>query len=333
MARESGLSVSALRFYDAAGVLRPARVDPMTGYRWYAAEQVSQARLIASLRRVSMPLADICEVLAARHDTVEAGRLLDRHLRRLEQGLTDARGHLGAARDLLEQDSQTTEMTVLGSDLIAAVHAVRFAASTDLELRALGGVLFDYDGNTLRLVASDRYRLAVATVITRNQHGPAAKLIAPLALLDELALQPDQDVRIALHNRDLTLGGVHVRGIDAVFPDYQRLLQTSTAEEITVTRVDLIERLRMGPTRTLDQPPNSSSHEVSVVVLDGESVQVIGEDHPDAIAFNREFLLQALGTRAADRLVLALDGPVRPLAIRDPDRPCDVSLLMPTRLC
>lgn len=30
LARESGLTVGALRFYDAAGVLRPARVDPGT---------------------------------------------------------------------------------------------------------------------------------------------------------------------------------------------------------------------------------------------------------------------------------------------------------------
>ncbi|WP_405018530.1 hypothetical protein [Kitasatospora sp. NBC_00070] len=31
MARQSGLSVSALRFYDGAGVFGPAWVDPQTG--------------------------------------------------------------------------------------------------------------------------------------------------------------------------------------------------------------------------------------------------------------------------------------------------------------
>jgi len=54
LARASGLSVSALRFYDGAGVLVPARVDPATGYRWYDAGQVRSARLIARLRRVGM---------------------------------------------------------------------------------------------------------------------------------------------------------------------------------------------------------------------------------------------------------------------------------------
>ena len=52
MARASGLSVSALRFYDGAGVLVPAEVDPDTGYRRYADDQLRAARLVASLRLV-----------------------------------------------------------------------------------------------------------------------------------------------------------------------------------------------------------------------------------------------------------------------------------------
>lgn len=64
MGRDSGLGVSALRFYDRAGVLVPAWVDPVTGYRWYAPEQFGEARLLARLRRSGMPLADIRLVLA-----------------------------------------------------------------------------------------------------------------------------------------------------------------------------------------------------------------------------------------------------------------------------
>lgn len=138
LARESGLSVSALRFYDAAGVLPPARVDAVTGYRWYTSDQVSQARLIASLRRVSMPLSEICEVLAIRHDPVQAERLLDAHLCRLEDALIDARRQLDIARDLLvQQEKPMTNLTVLGADLTAALSAVRFAVSDDPELPAL----------------------------------------------------------------------------------------------------------------------------------------------------------------------------------------------------
>ena len=48
------------------------------------------------------------------------------------------------------------------------------------------------------------------------------------------------------------------------------------------------------------------------------------------VGVNREFLLQALD--AGDQLTLGLDGPIAPLAIRNPDRRRHVPLLMPVRL-
>ncbi|MFE1290494.1 MerR family transcriptional regulator [Streptomyces sp. NPDC058751] len=63
-AKASRLSPKALRLYDELELLRPARVDPETGYRYYAAEQLGQARLVAWLRRLGMPLARIRRVCA-----------------------------------------------------------------------------------------------------------------------------------------------------------------------------------------------------------------------------------------------------------------------------
>ncbi|OLF15647.1 MerR family transcriptional regulator [Actinophytocola xanthii] len=64
-ARASRLSPKALRLYDELGLLRPARVDPVTGYRLYEVEQLERARLVAWLRRLGMPLAlirRVCEL-------------------------------------------------------------------------------------------------------------------------------------------------------------------------------------------------------------------------------------------------------------------------------
>ncbi|MFI6560964.1 MerR family transcriptional regulator [Streptomyces sp. NPDC050534] len=63
-ARASRLSAKALRLYDELELLRPARVDPHSGYRYYAVEQLERARLVAWLRRLGMPLARIREVCA-----------------------------------------------------------------------------------------------------------------------------------------------------------------------------------------------------------------------------------------------------------------------------
>jgi len=63
-AARTRLSTRALRLYDRLGLLTPALTDPATGYRHYRADQVGQARLIALLRRIDMPLPVIAGIVA-----------------------------------------------------------------------------------------------------------------------------------------------------------------------------------------------------------------------------------------------------------------------------
>jgi DNA-binding transcriptional MerR regulator len=58
-AGRSRLSPKALRLYDELGLLEPARVDEDSGYRYYSATQLDRARLIAALRQLQTPLAEI----------------------------------------------------------------------------------------------------------------------------------------------------------------------------------------------------------------------------------------------------------------------------------
>ncbi|MFJ6515715.1 MerR family DNA-binding transcriptional regulator [Streptomyces sp. NPDC091406] len=67
-ARLSRLSAKALRRYDELGLLRPALVDPVNGYRYYDPAQAEGARLVAWLRRIGMPLSRIGRVV-----TLDAG--------------------------------------------------------------------------------------------------------------------------------------------------------------------------------------------------------------------------------------------------------------------
>ena len=62
-ARRSRLSAKALRLYDELGLLPPARVDEDSGYRFYEPGQLKQARLIAALRQLRVPLAEIKAIL------------------------------------------------------------------------------------------------------------------------------------------------------------------------------------------------------------------------------------------------------------------------------
>ena len=63
--RRCRLSMKALRLYDRLGLLPPAEVDERSGYRWYRESQLETARLVAMLRRLDMPLAQVGEVISA----------------------------------------------------------------------------------------------------------------------------------------------------------------------------------------------------------------------------------------------------------------------------
>ena len=62
-ARRSRLSPKALRVYDGLGLLSPARVDELSGYRYYEGDQLGQARLIATLRQLGVSLGTVKELL------------------------------------------------------------------------------------------------------------------------------------------------------------------------------------------------------------------------------------------------------------------------------
>jgi PPM family protein phosphatase len=63
-ARASRLSPRALRLYDELGLLSPARIDPVSQYRLYDPAQLEQARLVAWLRRLGLPLNRIRLVIS-----------------------------------------------------------------------------------------------------------------------------------------------------------------------------------------------------------------------------------------------------------------------------
>ncbi|MFF4502780.1 MerR family transcriptional regulator [Streptomyces sp. NPDC001401] len=73
-AARARLSAKALRLYDRLGLLAPAYVDELSGYRYYRADQVERARLVALLRQLDMPLARIAELVEA--DGTHAAELL-----------------------------------------------------------------------------------------------------------------------------------------------------------------------------------------------------------------------------------------------------------------
>lgn len=67
MAERSGLTASAIRFYEAEGVLpNPWRTD--SGYRGYGEEDVELFRFVSRLRALEFPLPEMREIIALRRE-------------------------------------------------------------------------------------------------------------------------------------------------------------------------------------------------------------------------------------------------------------------------
>jgi DNA polymerase-3 subunit beta len=340
-ARASGLSVSALRFYDRAGVLVPALVDPENGYRWYSDQQVDQARLVAGLRRVGMPVAEIASVLGA--DPATAHRLVDRHLGRLETGLADARRELSRVHALLDtQENPMTTVTMSAAVLGAAFDSVRFAASADPELPMLAGVLVDAEAGAVTFVATDRFRMAIHRE-SADVDGPATKVIAPIGWVDRLRdrLASDEPVTLRLDSTMIEASGgdwtIKDTPLAYDYPDYRRLVEARTGDSPRSAPVDpvaLRAALAAPTTPRVVRQHEGVDHELAVLAIGaGGGVDLVGEQewNDEHVAVNRGFLLEALNAGGDGQLVLELDGPIRPLAIRRPADDRGFSIIMPVK--
>jgi serine/threonine protein phosphatase PrpC len=203
-ARVSRLSRKALRLYDELGLLRPVQTDPDSGYRLYAPAQLEQARLVAWLRRLGMPLARIRSVSAL--PPAEAAAELREYRDRADAD-HQARGELAAflidylsGRTTAMQDAQETL-------------AIRYGVQSDIGLNRKDNEDAAYAGARLLAVADGMGGHAageVASAAVINALRPLDTRVPAGELLDAL----DHAVRKAGSAlRDLVRGDPSLQGM------------------------------------------------------------------------------------------------------------------------
>ncbi|WP_194894217.1 MerR family transcriptional regulator [Catenulispora pinisilvae] len=99
--RLTHVSVKALRHYHDVDLLPPARIDPDSGYRFYATAQAPTAQLIRRFRDLGMPLDQVKAVLAATEPAARDELIAD-HLRSMERQLEQTQTAVASLRRLLE---------------------------------------------------------------------------------------------------------------------------------------------------------------------------------------------------------------------------------------
>lgn len=198
-ARATRLSPKALRLYDELGLLPPAHVDPVTGYRRYAPDQVERARLVAWLRRLGMPLVRIRHVCSL--DAADAAREVRAFWARAEADFAARRDLVAFLVGHLEREDPAMTATV--SPL-----GIRYAAGSDAGLVRTSNQDTAYAGSRLLAVADgygDGGAPASAAAVDALKYLEADGVPAG-GLLDVLADAVEQAER-AVHGAVLAGGG------------------------------------------------------------------------------------------------------------------------------
>ncbi len=115
-ARQAHLSVHRLRRYHVLGLLEPALVDAESGYRYYSPAQAARAEVIAMLRSLDLPLAQVRQLLADPSDGNVAG-ILAQHRQRLEERLSEARERLRRL-DAMSHERRWGQVPETGDELV-----------------------------------------------------------------------------------------------------------------------------------------------------------------------------------------------------------------------
>jgi DNA-binding transcriptional MerR regulator len=77
--------VKALRYYDEEGVLKPSRVDAMTGYRFYDEAAIDRARAVRALRDLDFSVDEIARILPTAREDGDIGAELARKAAELNE--------------------------------------------------------------------------------------------------------------------------------------------------------------------------------------------------------------------------------------------------------
>ncbi|WP_030194399.1 MerR family transcriptional regulator [Streptomyces sp. NRRL S-87] len=148
-ARHGRVSVRMLRHYDALGLLRPALVDPFTGYRSYEAAQLARLNRVIALKDLGFTLQQVGEILDDKVGAEELRAML--RLRRAELAAARAAAEARLAQVEARLRSIESEGRMSTHDVVVKrIPAVRVAwlsaVAEGFEPEAVGpvvGPLFD----------------------------------------------------------------------------------------------------------------------------------------------------------------------------------------------
>jgi DNA-binding transcriptional MerR regulator len=128
----SQVSVKTLRYYDEIGLLRPGEIDRFTGYRYYAAGQLSRLNRILLLKGLGLSLDQIGRLLASNLSPDQLRGMLKLRRAEIERSIEEEEARLARVAALLHQIEQENTSMSNYDVVIKQVAPVRIASVRDV---------------------------------------------------------------------------------------------------------------------------------------------------------------------------------------------------------
>ncbi|MCT2594101.1 MerR family transcriptional regulator [Streptomyces sp. N2-109] len=229
-ARHGRVSVRMLRHYDATGLLRPAHVDPATGYRYYSAAQLSRLNRVIALKELGFTLQQVHDIVEERVSTEALRGMLRLRRADLEATMTAAAARLvqveARLRSIESEGHMPTDDIVLKSvPAIRVAELTATAASFDPE--HIGPVIQPLYGELFRRLEAAGIAPAgpgVACYEDSPEGGGHISVHATVQVAAAVPLQDDGELRVLdLPPLDQAAALVHHGSMDTVLPTVQAL--------------------------------------------------------------------------------------------------------------
>jgi DNA-binding transcriptional MerR regulator len=105
-AKISGVSVRTLLYYEETGLLKPQRIEPVNGYRYYSVEQIFRLNRILAYKDLGFSLKQIASFLNQDLSAIEIKEMLDQKQSEMHKRIEEEQARLARLQARLRQIEQ-----------------------------------------------------------------------------------------------------------------------------------------------------------------------------------------------------------------------------------
>lgn len=223
------------------------------------------------------------------------------------------------------------------------------AVSRDETRPVLTGALLSIEDKNLLLVATDSYRLAIKSVITKTKSAEDVSILIPFRALEEMQKALSTTKGVVVLSTDENLLKIEIektvivtRLIEGQFPNYKQLIPKEALFKAEIEKKEIVSaisrvallaqknmsvKIVMEKEKVLVQAATLGVGEARETVKAKTEGEQIGE-----MAFNAQYLLDGLQGVVGDKVIFECTGAVNPGVIKTGSADDYLYLIMPIRI-